>query len=258
VACIGTSVSLAPRRGLCGHKRDACAKMAFCAWFCHGFDLDNASLSNEPLPLQQIPTIKPNILLPFFINFFTCGNCFNHRMSRNQIITIILWVFVTVSIGILFVLHLDSKNKYVYVDSQKLVNGYTAMQQARKDFEAKAAGWQANLDTLRSEAEKKIKEYEATAPRLSPKERQLMEELIQSKQDQYANYQQVIADKIKQADQELTTNVLSKVNDYIKRYGRRKGYTIIMAATQYGNIIYAEDEADITEEVLKGLNAEYK
>jgi outer membrane protein len=179
-------------------------------------------------------------------------------MKRNQVFTIVLWVFVTVSIGILFVLHLDSQNKYVYVDSQKLVNGYTATQQARRDFEAKAAGWQANLDTLRAEAEKKIKEYEATAPRLSPKERQLMEELIQSKQEQYANYQQVIADKIKQADQELTTNVLSKVNDYIRRYGKRKGYTIIMAATQYGNIIYAEEGADITEEVLKGLNEEYR
>jgi len=132
------------------------------------------------------------------------------------------------------------------------------MQEARKEFEAKAAALQANLDTLRKDAERKIREYETTAPRLSLKERTLMEELIQSKQDQYENYKQVITDKIKEADQELTTKVLSKVNDYIRRYGKQEGYSIIMAATQYGNIIYAEEQADITEEVLEGLNAEYK
>jgi outer membrane protein len=142
----------------------------------------------------------------------------------------------------------------VYVDAQKLVNGYKAMLDARKEFEAKTASWQTNLDTLRLELESKIKEYESTGNKLSSRERALMEELIQSKQEQFMNYQQIVTEKVKKEDQELTAKVLSKVNDYVKRYGEDKGYAIIMAATQYGNIVYAEKQTDITEAVLKGLN----
>lgn len=152
---------------------------------------------------------------------------------------------------------LSARNEIVYVDAQKLVNGYRGMQDARKEFESKSQVWKANLDTLRLEAESTIKEYELTRDKLSSKERSLMEELIQSKQEQFINYQQIVSEKIQKEDQELTGKVLTRVNEYMKDYGRLKGYTIIMAATQYGNIIYAEEHMDITDDVLEGLNLAY-
>ncbi|HMI66188.1 MAG TPA: OmpH family outer membrane protein [Cyclobacteriaceae bacterium] len=158
---------------------------------------------------------------------------------------------------VIFYVQNSRSRKYVYIDSQKLVNGYKGMVDARKVYESKLTTWRANLDTLHSEAEKKIKEYEVTGGRLSDREKKLMEELIQSKQDQFTKYQQMVSENVKKEDDELTSKVLSKVNDFVKRYGKANGHTIIMAATQYGNIVYADTEVDITEEVLKGLNAEY-
>jgi len=144
----------------------------------------------------------------------------------------------------------------VYVDAVKLVNGYKGMQQARKDYEAKAGIWKANVDSLKTELEVKIKEYQAQQAKLSAKEKALTEELLRAKQEQFLNYQQAIAEKIQKEDQELTAKVLGRVNDYIKRYGEERGYSIIMAATQYGNIVYSKGEKDITDQVLKGLNNE--
>src|SRR6185369_13031260 len=92
---------------------------------------------------------------------------------------------------------------------------------------------------------------------LSAKEKKLTEELINSKHEQYLNYQQVIKEKVQKEDQDLTKKVLDKVNDQIKKYGKEKGYRIILAATQYGNIVYAEDGMDVTDEVLKVLNNEF-
>jgi outer membrane protein len=179
-------------------------------------------------------------------------------MNFSKLIVPVVLIFLTVAVVVLFVLQFDSGNKYVYVDSVKLVNGYEAMKDARKDYEQKVAAWKANLDTLRGEAETKIKEYNATAGKLSAREKQLMEELVQSKQEQFMNYQQVVTEKVRKEDEELSSKVLSKVNDFVKRYGQQKGYVIVMAATQYGNIVYADPRADITEEVLAGLNAEYR
>jgi len=172
-----------------------------------------------------------------------------------------IWEFVfkaVVIAGLIVVIALQfaKKEAIVYVDSVKLVNGYKGMQAARKEFELKAAAWKANLDTLKNELEGKIKEYELTRAKLSVKEKALTEELLQTKQEQFINYQNIISEKIQKEDQELTTKVLGKVNDYITKYGEAKGYAIIMAATQYGNIVYAEKGMDITEQVLEGLNKE--
>lgn len=152
---------------------------------------------------------------------------------------------------------LSKRDEIVYVDAQKLVNEYRGMQDARKAFESKTLVWKANLDTLRQEAESTIREYETTREKLSAKERDLMEELIQSRQEQFMNYQQIVSEKIQKEDQELTGKVLTTVNEYMKNYGEIKGYTIIMAATQYGNIVYAEEHTDITNDVLEGLNLAY-
>lgn len=178
-------------------------------------------------------------------------------MNTKQIIDIGIKVTLATAVVILFILHLQAEQSLVYVDAQKLVIGYKGMQEARKEFEDKTLVWKANLDTLRNEAESKMKEYEQKKEKLSTSERKLMEELIQARQQQFVNYQQVVQEKIKKEDEELTAHVLDKVNDYIKRYGKEKGYRIILAATQYGNIVYAREGMEVTEDVLKGLNAEF-
>ena len=149
------------------------------------------------------------------------------------------------------------KESIVYVDSVKLMNGYTGMKVARKAYEEKTGVWKANLDSLKTELESKITDYQAKQTKLSAKERQLTEELLQTKQQQFINYQQIVSDKIQKEDETLTNTVLGKVNDYIKKYGEGKGYDIIMAATQYGNIVYSKKGKDITDQVLEGLNKEY-
>jgi outer membrane protein len=172
-------------------------------------------------------------------------------------LSVFLWVIAFAAIGVLFFIQYASQKTYAYVDAPKLINGYKGMQDARKEYEVQVMSWRSNLDTLRMEMEEKVKEYESRKNRISTHELRLMEELIDTKHEQFVNFEQAITEKIRNSDQELTAKVLGKVNDYIKRYGKREGYDIIMAATQYGNIVYAKDQIDITEEILRGLNDEY-
>jgi len=88
-------------------------------------------------------------------------------------------------------------------------------------------------------------------------ERQLSLELIHTKQKQLKEYQQALNTQAKQEDSKLTAEVIAQINAFIKKYGERRGYTIVMAATDYGNIAYADEGLDITDDVLDGLNKEY-
>ncbi|MFZ6011386.1 MAG: OmpH family outer membrane protein [Bacteroidota bacterium] len=161
--------------------------------------------------------------------------------------------------GVVFltVYTLTTQHKFVYVDSAKLVSSYQGMQDTRKVYQQKAAVWKANIDTLASEVQQQIFKYEKESPKMSAKERQLSQELIRTKQQQLAEYQQAMNTKAQQEDATMTKQVVEQINAYLKKYGQDHGYPIIFAATEYGNIAYAKDGLDITEQVLEGLNKEY-
>ncbi|MCZ8023316.1 MAG: OmpH family outer membrane protein [Cyclobacteriaceae bacterium] len=166
-------------------------------------------------------------------------------------------VFV-LSLAITLYLLFQKNEKVVYVDSVKLVNGYEGMIAAKKKYQEKTIGWKANLDTLQKEVQLQIMDFEKNISSMTRKEKELSKELLNTKKNQFEQYQQAINLQAQQEDQKMTTEVLTQVNAYLKKFGEKNGYTIIFAATEYGNIAYAKDELNITDEVLKGLNAEYK
>lgn len=143
------------------------------------------------------------------------------------------------------------------MDSQKLINGYQGMLDARKVYQQKAASWKANIDTLTAEVQRQIMDYEQGVSKMTVKERELSQELIKTKQKQLYEYQQAMNSQAQQEDSKMTSEVLTQVNTYLKTYGEQHGYTIILAATEYGNLAYADEKLDITEEVLEGLNNQY-
>lgn len=144
----------------------------------------------------------------------------------------------------------------VYVDSTVLLEKYQGMLDARAEFQKKASAWQANIDTLESEVKSAIMDYEKGVSKMTAKEKELSQELIRTKQQQFRDYQQAIQQQSQQEDLAMTQQVLDRVNVFIREYGKKKNYKIILGTSQ-GNIVYAEDGLDITDEVVELLNADY-
>jgi outer membrane protein len=179
------------------------------------------------------------------------------QQSFNKFVLILIIVNLLFSI-LAFVWNFTPEKKVVYVDAIRLISKYEGTDDARKDLNIKSQSWQANLDTLKHEVDQVMETYEKNKASASAKEKALMEELIKSKQQQFLSYEQSVKEQYQKQDQEISQQLLNKVNDYIKRYGEDQGYTIILAATHYGNIAYADKSLDITESVLEGLNREYQ
>lgn len=175
-------------------------------------------------------------------------------LQKFPLIISLVALLLVISTGTYFYIH---QQNIVYVDSSQLVNGYKGMQVARKAYQQKASTWKANVDTLASEVQKQIMQYEKEVSKMTAKEKQLSQELIKTKQNQLVEYQRAMQTQAQQEDGKMTGDVVSQINAYLKKYGKDHHYKIIMAATQYGNIAYADDGLDITKEVLEGLNKEY-
>lgn len=165
---------------------------------------------------------------------------------------------IAVSLASFFIYFFLIRNeKIAYVDSAKLLNGYKAMTDARGEYEKKATTWKANVDTLMNDVQNQIKKYERAAGSMSASERQMAQELIRTKQKQLNDYQQALQQTAGEEDARLTQKVVSQVNSFLERYGKKHSYKIILVANQTGNIAYASEGMDITEKVVEELNNEY-
>lgn len=174
--------------------------------------------------------------------------------NKQNIINIILFA------GILFLagLKIFKQEKVMYVDTPRILQEYEAMKDARMLYEMKSNKWKANADTLMQEWQTELKKYEKERKNMTSKERRLQEELLQSKQQQIAQYQEAIRLKAREEEQKLTQEVVNRVNEFVTEFGKKKGYTYILGANGSGNVVYAKDAHNVTDLVLEGLQAAYK
>ena len=82
-------------------------------------------------------------------------------------------------------------------------------------------------------------------------------ELQKRQQDlQYAA--QNIAQKLQSEHGTEMDTLVKSVKQFIKDYGKEKGYSYIYGTGESATVLYAEDKYDITKEVVKLLNDKYE
>lgn len=175
-------------------------------------------------------------------------------MKRASIVVAIAALLVSA-----FAVYKSSKSsELVYVDVNKLLEGYKRTKVVRAEFEKKAKTLSSNVDSLVADWQKELKAYEKERSKMSKKELELKQQLLGNKQQQVNNYQQAIQKQIQEEDKKVTQTVINDINDYVTEYGKKHNYKIIFGASGGGNIMYANESTDLTQKVLEGLNKEFK
>ena len=160
-------------------------------------------------------------------------------------------------ISIFSLFKIQTSSELVYVDVNKLLEGYKRTKIVRAEFQLKAKTLSANVDSLVSDWQNELKAYEKERSKMSKKEIELKQQLLGNKQQQVNSYQQAIQKQIQEEDKKVTQTVINDINDYVTQYGKERDYRIIFGASGGGNIMYADETTDLTEIILEGLNAEF-
>ncbi|KAA1246530.1 OmpH family outer membrane protein [Aquimarina sp. RZ0] len=174
----------------------------------------------------------------------------------NKLSLPIALIALIASVGSFF--YFQSSSELVYVDVNKLLEGYKRTKIVKTDFDEKAKTMKSNVDSLLSDWQKELKTYEKERSSLSKKELELKQELLSNKQQQINNYQQAVQKQLQEEDKKVTQTVINDINDFVKEYGKKNGYKVIFGATGSGTIMYGEETADLTDKVLEKLNAEFE
>ncbi|MCM4159215.1 OmpH family outer membrane protein [Antarcticibacterium flavum] len=151
-----------------------------------------------------------------------------------------------------------NQEKTAYVDTTRLIQEYTEMQEVEAEFNTRSESVKTQLDSLARGFQQEVQEYQANMGSMTTAQRQEIEEELMRKQQTIQQQQQRMGNQLRQESDVVIDSIVDKVKDYVRDYGQENGYTYIFGSNESANIMYAKEGRDITDEVLEKLNESYR
>lgn len=151
-----------------------------------------------------------------------------------------------------------NEEKTAYVDTTKLIQEYTEMQEVEAEFNTRSENVKTQLDSLARGFQQEVQEYQSNMGNMSTTQRQEIEEELMRKQQTIQQQQQRMGNQLREESDVVIDSIVDKVKDYVREYGEDNGYTYIFGSNESANIMYAKEGRDITEEILEKLNESYR
>ncbi|MDO5981442.1 OmpH family outer membrane protein [Flavivirga spongiicola] len=168
-------------------------------------------------------------------------------MTNFNRLTITNTILIVIAIIVALINYLQSINQkdMVYVDNIKLFNGFNMTKDVKVIEEAKINTQAKELDSLYS----KLKS-------LSSEEK--VDTFTKNLQQQIAYKSKALQEAQDNYTYNLNQNVWHRLNTYIKLYGQAHDYEIILGTNGNGNVMFAKETIDITNQIIEYANKKYE
>jgi outer membrane protein len=155
----------------------------------------------------------------------------------------------------------DTKGRIAYVNIDTLEAQYEYLKNKKADFEERKKGMGSELERSQKQfeqdyisAERKAQagtmtqaEYETTAKRL-----QQMKQSLEAREA-------ALTEKLLKEQDEFNKDLQSRLDKFLAEYNKDKNFDYILSYSKaLGLIMLANDQLDITEDVVAGMNEQYK
>ncbi len=166
-------------------------------------------------------------------------------------------------LGIIIVLIVSlvscTQTKIAYVDVEELTKEYKGTKAAEAIMKVKADKLRAELDSLVVGWETRAREYQQNMQKMSAKNRAAREQILMQEQQAIGQRQQVVQQQVQTEGQESIKALSKEIKDFVENYAKEKGYNFVLGTSgSGGTVMYGEEKADITDDVLVQLNKSYK
>ena len=142
------------------------------------------------------------------------------------------------------------------VDIQKVLLLSDAGKEAKEQLAGKANKYEGEKNTREEELKRLKADLEKQTVLLSEAARSAKEKDYQQKLKEYQRFLKDAQDDLQAKNDELTNKIVDRIVKVIQEYGRTKGYTVIFVKNE--GMVYVNDQADLTDEILKTFNAAKK
>jgi len=146
--------------------------------------------------------------------------------------------------------------KIGYIDMQRAINTSEAGKEAKEQLATKVKKFQDEINVKQEDLKKLKEELEKQGMLLSESARASKEKDYQNKLKDFQRFTKDAQEELQGKDEELTRKILVEMEKVIREFGKKNGYTFIFVRNE--NMLFADEKADLTDEMLKQFNANRK
>ena len=145
--------------------------------------------------------------------------------------------------------------KLGYVNLQKALNECLAGKEAVLELETETKKRQEQIDVKQEDLKKLNEEIEKKKTVWSADMQEQKQKELQVKMQEFQRFYLQSNDDLKRREQEKKTVIIKDLIEIAKPLGKEKGYTFLF---ELQGLIYGPPEEDMTNDLIKAYDAEYK
>lgn len=148
--------------------------------------------------------------------------------------------------------------KTAYIDTTTLMEKYEKFKDVEDKFKVKQQEMGRPLEAKLKAFQNEANNFQRNAQAKGMAWAQQKGAELQQREQQLAYEQDALLRQLQMEGDSIRTELIKDVKDYIKDYGKKQGYDYVFGTGDIATVLYAKDSYNITEEVLKLLNDDFK
>lgn len=187
-------------------------------------------------------------------------------------LSIILNAVLLVAVGILFYLHFSGGKtsplspssvdagdmKIAYIKSDSVLKHYDYLKINKVHLEEKTKKMDQDYRNRAVGLQNEIAAYQRNVSSMTLGQVRATEEDLGKKQQNLQMFQQSLSQQLMEEEGKLNKELYDRITVFLKKYGADKGLHIVLKFDPTSDVLFAGDALDISQDVITGLNAEYK
>lgn len=152
----------------------------------------------------------------------------------------------------------SSPESIVYVNSDSLITGYEFYKKSIKEIEVKKNQFAGDIENQATAFQNKVLKAQQNAQAMTMGEIEATKKNLAAEEQRLMQYRDALMQNLANQEREVVEKMNNNIDDFMKRYAEKNGYKMILGYKQGVTAWYIDPKLDITQDVLKGLNEEYK
>jgi len=142
-----------------------------------------------------------------------------------------------------------------YVNSDSLLTNYNYYEEVSKRLDEKRLKLQQEYTRRAEGLQRQIEDYQRTVNNLTIAQARAVEEDLGRKRQNLMQYQETISQELMREESVITQELYDKVSSFLKTYGDENNLQVVLTYSAGSGLLYANDALNITNHVIRGLNA---
>jgi outer membrane protein len=193
--------------------------------------------------------------------------------------SLILNVILLIAVVVLYILHFTAgkssggvapavagdtasvgEMSIVFVNMDTLLANYDMFSDLQDRLQKKQMDSESKLNARGQKWQTKVSEFQNNLQRglVTRSEAQKIQAQLEQEQQQILQMKDDLASRLMEEQQVGSRKVIFSIVDFLNDYSRQHHYRYVLSTTVGGAVLYGDKQLDITEDVLAGLNEQYK